>query len=108
VHHGIYLRFNGQNHRINMHELTGGRAVTVYAQHEVLKDLIAQRLAGGGDIRFGVSDVTVEDITADHPTIRYTLDGEPQELDCHFVAGCDGSQTYCRRLIPEGTARPPR
>ena len=43
-HHGIYLRFNGQNHRINMHKLTGGKAITVYAQHEVIKDLVQARL----------------------------------------------------------------
>src|SRR5919202_1748628 len=41
VHHGINLAFGGTLHRINMYELTGGRAVTVYAQHEVLKDLFA-------------------------------------------------------------------
>ena len=58
-------------HRINLYELTGGRAVTVYAQHEVLKDLIARRLADGGDVRFGVSDTAVEGITGDRPTIRF-------------------------------------
>src|SRR5215216_1367210 len=93
VHHGIYLRFKGLSHRINMYELTGGRAVTVYAQHEVLKDLIAKRLEDGGQIRFGVDDVTVEDVTTDAPKIRFTdADG-------------DGSQTYCRYLIPEGAVR---
>jgi p-hydroxybenzoate 3-monooxygenase len=106
VHHGIYLRFKGLSHRINMYELTGGRSVTVYAQHEVLKDLIAKRLEDGGQIRFGVDDVTVEDVTTDAPKIRLTdADGTRQELDCDFVAGCDGSQTYCRYLIPEGAVR---
>ena len=55
VHHGINLAFEGGLHRINLTELSGGRSVMVYAQHEVLKDLIAKRLDDGGDVRFGVS-----------------------------------------------------
>jgi p-hydroxybenzoate 3-monooxygenase len=104
VHHGINLAFNGQLHRINMFELTGGRAVTVYAQHEVLKDLIARRLADGGDIRFGIADTAVDGITGgDSPTIRFTQDGQQQSLECDFVIGADGSRTYCRGLIPQRT-----
>jgi len=104
VHHGINLAFNGELHRINMYELTGGRAVTVYAQHEVLKDLIAKRLADGGDLRFGISDTAVDGITGgDSPTIRFTADGEQQTLECDFVVGADGSRTYTRGLIPQRT-----
>jgi p-hydroxybenzoate 3-monooxygenase len=105
LHHGIYLRFAGRSHRIDMHELTGGRAVTVYAQHEVLKDLIAKRLEHGAQIRFGVSEVSVDDVTTESPKIRFTDAGAPEELGCDFVAGCDGSQTYSRYLIPEGAVR---
>jgi p-hydroxybenzoate 3-monooxygenase len=105
VHHGINLAFSGALHRVDLHELSGGRAVTVYAQHEVLKDLIARRLADGGDLRFGVSDTTVDGLTGDRPTVRFVHDGQPQQLECDFVAGCDGSQTYTRFLIPEGTIR---
>jgi p-hydroxybenzoate 3-monooxygenase len=104
VHHGINLAFGGQMHRINMYELTGGRAVTVYAQHEVLKDLITRRLADGGDIRFGISDTAVDGITGgDSPTIRFTQDGQQQTLECDFVIGADGSRTYTRGLVPERT-----
>jgi p-hydroxybenzoate 3-monooxygenase len=105
VHHGINLAFNGGMHRIDMLELTGGRAVTVYAQHEVLKDLIAKRLADGGDVRFEVSDTTVEDLKSDSPRIRFVHQGQQQELECDFIAGCDGSRTYTRFLIPEGSIR---
>ena len=59
-HRGIYLRFNGGTHHIDMQELTGGKRVTVYAQHEVIKDLVKARLDAGGDIRFGVGDVKLE------------------------------------------------
>jgi p-hydroxybenzoate 3-monooxygenase len=105
VHQGIELRFNGLGHRINLHDLTGGRTVTVYAQHQVLRDLIARRVADGGEIVFGVDDVSVEGVESDSPTIRFTADGTAQELRCDFVGGCDGSQTYCRFLIPEGEIR---
>ncbi len=105
VHHGINLAFSGAMHRIDMYELTGGRAVTVYAQHEVLKDLIARRLADGGDLRFGVTDTAVEGPDSTQPTIRFSHDGEQHTLECDFVIGCDGSRTYTRFLIPDGTIR---
>jgi p-hydroxybenzoate 3-monooxygenase len=105
VHTGINLAFAGELHRIDLHELSGGRSVTVYAQHEVLKDLIARRLADKGDVRFGVTDTTVECIDGDRPIIRFTHDDEQHRLDCDFVIGCDGSRTYTRFLIPEGEIR---
>jgi hypothetical protein len=84
---------------------TGGRSVTVYAQHEVLKDLIARRVADGGDVRFVVTDTSVEGIDGDRPTIRFTHDGEQQSLECDFVIGADGSRSFTRFLIPEGEIR---
>ena len=105
VHHGINLAFSGVMHRIDLHELSGGRSVTVYPQHEVLKDLIARRLADGGDVRFGIAGTTVAGLDGDRPTIRFTHDGQARALECDFVAGCDGSQTYTRFLIPEGAIR---
>ncbi|RVW04973.1 4-hydroxybenzoate 3-monooxygenase [Rhodococcus spongiicola] len=105
-HHGIELRFGGRGHRIAFDELTDGRAVTVYPQHEVLVDLIAKRLSDGGDIRFGVSEVKVHDHATDKPYITYTdADGNRHALACAMVAGCDGSRTETRNLIPEATIR---
>ena len=105
VHHGFNLAFTGQLHRINLHELTGGRSVTVYAQHEVLKDLIAKRLEDGGDIRFGVTDTAVEGWDTERPVITFTHENQQHRLECDFVIGADGSKTYTRFLIPEGTVR---
>ena len=105
VHHGINLAFGGELHRINLHELSGGRSVTVYAQHEVLKDLIAKRLHDGGDVRFGVMDTTVEGVDSDRPMVRFVHDDEQHGLECDFVIGCDGSRTSTRFLIPEGEVR---
>ena len=106
VHHGIELRFAGRGHRIDLHELTGGRSITVYAQHEVLKDLIELRLNMGGQIVFEVADTRLVDVTSSAPGITFTTnDGKPQELRCDFVAGCDGTHGVCRASIPEGTVR---
>ena len=103
-HSGIYLRFAGETRRIDFSALTG-RAVTVYAQHEVLKDLIAARLAANGKVLFGVDDCVVEEVTTDRPRIRFAADGQEQVLECDLVAACDGSQTRSRSLIPEGSVR---
>ena len=101
VHHGINLAFRGGLHRIDLTELSGGRSVMVYAQHEVLIDLIAKRLEDGGDVRFGVSDTRVDGVESEQPTITFTHEGVQQSLECDFVIGADGSRTMCRYLIPD-------
>ena len=98
VHHGINLAFEGGLHRIDLTGLSGGRSVVVYPQHEVLVDLIAQRLADGGDLRFGVADVAVDGIEGE-PSITFTHDGAAQRLECDFVVGADGSHSQCRKLV---------
>jgi p-hydroxybenzoate 3-monooxygenase len=102
VHHGIELRFDAHGHRIAMTELTGGRAITVYGQQEVVKDLIRHRLADGGDIRFSVSDVRLHDIETSTPGISFRDGGEAIRFDCDIVAGCDGFHGVCRAAIPNG------
>jgi p-hydroxybenzoate 3-monooxygenase len=101
-HGGIYLQFAGERHHINFRELAGA-AVTVYAQTEVVKDLIAARLAAGDPIEFEVSDTEVADLGTAHPVLRYTgADGERRELVCDAIAGCDGFHGICRPAFPEG------
>jgi p-hydroxybenzoate 3-monooxygenase len=102
VHHGIELRFGGRSHRIAFDRLVPGRAITVYGQQEVVKDLIAARLAAGGQILFEVSDVVPEDIGIGQPAIGFTR-GKRHRLDCDFIAGCDGFHGVCRPAIPDGT-----
>ena len=99
VHHGIELRFDGQGHRIDFKDLTG-RAITVYGQHEVIKDLIQARLSTGGRILFEVDEVRVEGFESDQPKIHYQLAGQPGEIRCDFIAGCDGSHGVCKPSIP--------
>jgi p-hydroxybenzoate 3-monooxygenase len=101
VHDGVELAFDGQRRRIDFRALTG-KAITVYGQQEVVKDLIAARLAAGGEIRFEVEDVSVHDLRSDRPTIRFTDGGRQQELVCDVIAGCDGFHGICRPSIPDG------
>jgi p-hydroxybenzoate 3-monooxygenase len=105
VHHGIELQFGGERHRIPLSELAGGRSIVVYGQTEVVKDLIEARLASGAPLHFEVADVSVHELTGERPRIRFVADGRPQELECDFIAGCDGFHGICRASIPEGVLR---
>ena len=100
VHDGIELRFAGRGHRIDIAGLTGGRRITVYGQQEVVKDLIAARLAAGGAIHFESSDVRLEELQATRPRVRFAHQGNEHTLDCDFIAGCDGYHGVCRAAIP--------
>jgi p-hydroxybenzoate 3-monooxygenase len=100
IHHGIELRFGGQGHRIDFPSLTGGRSITVYGQQEVVKDLIAARLAAGGKILFDATNVAVHSVAADAPRIAFREGGEASELTCDVLAGCDGFHGICRQAIP--------
>ena len=101
VHHGIILRFAGRSHRIDLTGLSGGRSIMVYAQHEVIKDLVKARLDAGAPIAFGVKDVTLQDLDTAAPKIRYREGtGALRELACDYVAGCDGFHGVSRPSIP--------
>jgi len=99
-HEGIYIAFRGDRHRIDMAGLTGGRAITIYGQNEVVKDLIAARAATGPPLLFGISDVSIADFETSMPAIRFRHEGAPHEVRCQFIAGCDGSHGICRPSIP--------
>jgi p-hydroxybenzoate 3-monooxygenase len=99
VHRGIRLRFNGQTHRIDLHSLTNGRAVTIYPQHKVLQDLVAARCAQGGAVLFDVERVELVDVTS-APAIHFQHAGRHCRLQCDFVVGCDGSHSLTRSYLP--------
>lgn len=95
IHDGVEIRFRGQGHRIDFKTLTG-RGITIYAQQEVVKDLIAARLEAKGEIFFDAEQVSVHDFDSAHPKIRFHDRGEPAEIACDFIAGCDGFHGVCR------------
>jgi len=99
-HGGIYLQFDGERHHVDFRALTG-RTVTVYAQTEVVKDLIAERITRGGHIEFEVTDTEVDRLDTDQPVLRYTdASGTRHEVVCDAIAGCDGFHGICRPRIP--------
>ena len=100
IHGGIYLRFDGRSHHIPMSDLTGGRAVTIYGQTEVVKDLIEARLASGAPLRFECEDVAPAGLESGEPVVRYRHEDREHELHCDVVAGCDGFHGVCRQAIP--------
>ena len=99
-HEGIYIAFNGERHRIDLAGLTGGRAITVYGQNEVVKDLIGAREASGRPLHFDASDVHVHGIASDAPSLTYCANGRQYDVHCDFIAGCDGFHGICRPSIP--------
>ncbi len=102
VRDSIELRFGGRRHPLNLKELSGGRPYTIYAQQEIVKDLVEARLAAGGQILFEVEDVSVSDLDSASSRIHFSRNGEPVELACDFIAGCDGFHGVCRPSIPAG------
>ena len=101
AHASIDLAFAGAHHRIELERLTG-KKIMVYGQHEVVKDLIAQRLADGGEIRFKADVHAIEGLDGDTPAIRYSHEGREHTLACDIVAGCDGYHGVSRASVPAG------
>jgi p-hydroxybenzoate 3-monooxygenase len=99
LHHGIELRFDRRSHRIPLSDLTGGRAVMIYGQTEIVKDLIKLRDA---PLHFEAEAIAVGDLDTDQPVIRYREGGADHELRCDVIAGCDGFHGVCRPAIPDG------
>ncbi|MEU2899893.1 4-hydroxybenzoate 3-monooxygenase [Streptomyces sp. NPDC001273] len=104
-HDGIELRFDRRRHRVDLPGLTGGRSVTVYAQTEICKDLIALQLAGGGPLLFGAEAVELEGVDTASPRVRFRHQGREKVLECDYIAGCDGFWGVSRTAVPTGIGR---
>ena len=101
-HTGFDLLFQGARHRIDMTGLTGGKQVMVYGQTEVTRDLMDARQAAGLPTIYEASNVTVHDFDSAKPRVRYEKDGQTHEIECDFIAGCDGFHGVCRASVPRG------
>jgi p-hydroxybenzoate 3-monooxygenase len=104
-HDGLFLAFDGARHRIDMAALTGGRAITIYGQNEVVRDLIDARVATGRPLYFEVDTEGVDDLESTAPAVRFRHDGAGEKIVCDFVAGCDGFHGICRASIPADRMR---
>ncbi len=111
VHHSIELVFGGQRHAIDVHGLTGGKTVTAYGQTEVTRDLMAARSALGLTTVYEAQDVQIAGFDGTSPNVSWTkpivaggtggTGGQRQELQCDFIAGCDGFHGVCRSSVPD-------
>ena len=99
-HDGVELLFKGARHRINLHALTGGKRVMVYGQTEVTRDLMDARTVWGLPTVYEAKDVTLHDFEGQAPTVRYVKDGQSHEIECAFIAGCDGYHGVSRASVP--------
>ncbi len=99
VHDGIEIEFGGERHRIDFKALTG-KTVTVYGQTEVTHDLMDVREACGAPTVYEALDVSIHDVESNHPKVRWTKSGQPYEIECDFVAGCDGFHGVSRQTFP--------
>jgi p-hydroxybenzoate 3-monooxygenase len=100
VHDGFELLFKGARHRIDMRALTGGKVVTVYGQTEVTRDLMNARSASKLPTIYEATDVSLHDFDGAHPKVRYRKDGATHEIECDFIAGCDGFHGVSRQSVP--------
>jgi p-hydroxybenzoate 3-monooxygenase len=102
IHGGIELSFAGGRHRIDLHGLTGGKVVTIYGQTEVTRDLAEARVASGAPIVYEAGEVSLTGFARERPVVWYRSDGALHELECDFIAGCDGFHGVSRASIPDG------
>jgi p-hydroxybenzoate 3-monooxygenase len=100
VHSGFALGFGGQQHRVDLYALTGGKGVTVYGQTEVTRDLMAARAAAGLPTVYGVQAVSIKNFDSTTPSVKYRLNGIEHTIFCDFIAGCDGFHGVCRASLP--------
>jgi p-hydroxybenzoate 3-monooxygenase len=106
VHHGIELLFKGQRHRIDLHGLTGGKSVMVYGQTEVTHDLMDARKAGGLATIYETGDTArLHGFDGARPKVSYVKDGKTHEIECDFIAGCDGYHGVSRASVPAGALK---
>lgn len=98
-HDGVYISFGGKRHLIPLGELTGGKAIYVYGQNEVVRDLMEARAATGRPLHYEAKNVSVHDIDTARPKVRFQHNDAYKEITCDFIAGCDGFHGICRPAL---------
>ena len=104
-HDGFSLAFDGRDHRIDLHGLTGGKRVVIYGQTEMTRDLMARREESGAPIIYSAANVQPHDFDGDTPYLTFEKDGISHRIDCDFIAGCDGFHGVSRKSVPEKAIR---
>jgi p-hydroxybenzoate 3-monooxygenase len=105
VHHGVEFRFERNSYRVALSELADGRAITVYGQQEVVKDLVALRLERGSPIMFDTEVTALDGLASDAPSVQAQGPEGDVRIICDYVAGCDGSFGVSNRALPTSSVR---
>lgn len=100
-HNGIEILTNGEKHRIDLTQLTGGKQVTVYGQTEVTKDLMHARTAANLTSFYEAENVQIHEFYSEKPSVSFNYQGKQVTVQCDFIAGCDGYHGICRASVPE-------
>lgn len=100
LHKGLFIKFDGKLHRIDFEDLVG-KSVMIYAQQEIVKDLVAARRGYGAPLLFEVDEVALHGLESGSPSVSFSHGGERHLVECDFIAGCDGFHGVSRRSIPE-------
>jgi p-hydroxybenzoate 3-monooxygenase len=104
VHGGFDMLFQGRRHRIDMNKLTGGQNVMVYGQTEVTRDLMDARKQAGLTTIYEAANVTIHDFGTNKPRVTFEKDGKTHELQCDFIAGCDGFHGVSRETVKKSAS----
>ena len=105
IHEGIEIAFRGARHRIDFPSRTGGETVLVYGQTEITRDLMEARSAAGGTVLYDAEVIGIRGLDGDAAVLRYRKDGTEHEVECDFIAGCDGYHGVSRRSVPADRIR---
>ncbi len=105
VHGGFELLYNGRRHRIDMNKLTGGKNVMVYGQTDLTRDLMDARAAAGLTTVYEAQHVAIHDFHTTKPRVTYEKDGQKFDIECDFIAGCDGFHGVCRASAPRSAIK---
>lgn len=97
-HKGMSFICNDETYRIDFHQVTG-EAITIYGQQEIVKDLIKARRSAGAQIYFSATDVAIHDVESRRPSLTFMIGDAGYQVDCDFIAGCDGFHGVSRRTI---------
>ncbi|HEY5808601.1 MAG TPA: 4-hydroxybenzoate 3-monooxygenase [Povalibacter sp.] len=104
THEGVDLSRDGELQRIDFKALVG-RTMTVYGQTELTRDLMHARQSAGAVSVYEAESVALHDVPGRKPRVSYLRDGAAHEIECDFIAGCDGYHGVSRRSIPANVLR---
>lgn len=104
VHDGTQICCAGIRHRVDFRELTG-KTVMVYGQTEITRDLMDTRAAAGRITEYEADVIALTGFDGDRPRVRFLQGGREREIECDFIAGCDGFHGVSRKSVPASSIR---